>query len=233
MESFYVYVYLNPLKPGKYEYGRFYFDFEPFYIGKGSHGRIDYHIYEALRIGKKSGKKAWETKKVHTIRKIDDFGLEPIRYKIYDNLTEFSAFRFEKYFIQLIGRSDLNKGPLTNLTDGGDGIANVKWTEERRINMSNLMKLQKPNYGNLGNVYSKETKDKISKANKGKIRTNEQKALISKSTQLAMKNRIEVAVFDLEGNFIIKYPSIRSFKLEKKLYDRTKYVFKNQKFDEN
>jgi hypothetical protein len=95
--------------------------------------------------------------------------------------------------------------------------------------MSNLMKNQKPNYGNLGNKYSQETKDKISKANTGKFRTKEQKELISNSTRLAMKNRIEVNVFDMDKNLIKNYPSIRAFNIEKNLYDKNQYLFEKTK----
>jgi hypothetical protein len=199
------------------------------YIGKGSGERIDYHIYEALCVGKRSGKKSWSTKKVHIIRKINDFGLEPIRYKLYENITEYTAFRLERFFIKLIGRSDNKLGPLCNLTDGGEGSSGSKWTDERKNYMSKLMSNQKPNYGNLGNKYTQETKDKIGNSNRGKRRTEEQKLLISNNTRLSMKNRIEVNVLDLEGNLVKNFPSIRSFLLEKNRYDKKLHVFEKIK----
>lgn len=42
--KFYVYVYLDPRKPGKYKYGEYEFDYEPFYVGKGTGRRIRNHF---------------------------------------------------------------------------------------------------------------------------------------------------------------------------------------------
>lgn len=64
MKDFYVYVYLNPLKPGNFIYGNFTFAHEPFYVGKGALDRIDFHMYEAEH---KQNKHSY---KVHTIRQI-------------------------------------------------------------------------------------------------------------------------------------------------------------------
>ena len=47
MEEFYVYIYLDPRKPGKYTYEDLCFLYEPFYIGKGKNNRIDGHLYES------------------------------------------------------------------------------------------------------------------------------------------------------------------------------------------
>ena len=47
---------------------------------------------------------------------------DPIRLKLYENITIESAKRLEKYLIKLIGRKDLNKGSLANLTNGAEGF---------------------------------------------------------------------------------------------------------------
>ena len=41
---FYVYVYLDPRKPGDYIYGEYHFDYEPFYVGKGRYNRLYIHL---------------------------------------------------------------------------------------------------------------------------------------------------------------------------------------------
>ena len=44
---FYVYAYLDPRKPGIYTYGEYTFDYEPFYIGKGTGSRLYRHLWES------------------------------------------------------------------------------------------------------------------------------------------------------------------------------------------
>jgi len=135
--NYYVYVYLDPLKPKEYNFGKFHFDYEPFYIGLGKNERIHDHI-------KKFKLKEHKTAKQYKIIKILESGQEPIRYKLYENLTEYSAKRLEIYLIKLIGRRDLKLGTLTNLTDGGDGCFNVIHTlEQRDVNRQRLLKMWK------------------------------------------------------------------------------------------
>jgi len=44
MLKFYVYIYLDPQKPGNFSYGPYHFDFEPFYVGKGFGDRYLKHL---------------------------------------------------------------------------------------------------------------------------------------------------------------------------------------------
>jgi hypothetical protein len=143
---FYVYAYLDPRKPGKYVYGDYSFDFEPFYIGKGTGYRKNGHLKESSL--KENSYKNNKIKKI--IKETNDV---PVILMLQSEITEQNALSLEKKFVALIGRSDLHKGPLTNLTDAGDGPSN----------------------------YSQETKNKISKSNTGKKASIETKFKLSES----------------------------------------------------
>lgn len=51
---------------------------------------------------------------------------------IRDNLTEAEAFATEIALIKAIGRLCLGTGPLTNMTEGGEGAAGLTWSKESR-----------------------------------------------------------------------------------------------------
>ena len=110
---FYVYVYLDPRKPGNYTYGDYHFDYEPFYVGKGSGNRFENHL---------NGNDVNEHFD-RTIKKIQRVcGCNPIIVKYQDILLEQDSFDLEIKMIATIGRHDLKRGPLCNHTNGGDGL---------------------------------------------------------------------------------------------------------------
>lgn len=72
--------------------------------------------------------------KVYKIRKILNDNKMP-KIEIYkQGLTKSQACQIEEKLIEKIGRSDQNKGPLTNLTKGGDG--NRDWSLDARMALS-------------------------------------------------------------------------------------------------
>jgi len=114
--KYYVYIYLDPRKPGRYTYGNFVtFFYEPFYVGKGTGDRWRYHLQ------KKSMERCTNKHKNNTIRAImQHFDIRDYIIKTSSNLVEFTAlYCYEPFLISLIGRT-INGGPLTNSTDGGD-----------------------------------------------------------------------------------------------------------------
>ena len=162
---FYVYVYLDPRKPGHYVYGEYEFDYEPFYIGKGSNGRLYDHLYKRKRNIKHNR---------HFYNKISKIQREccvdPIIVKVKEIITEEISLDLEIAMITTIGRYDLKKGPLCNLTDGGEGVSGKIVTEETRKKLSEI---------NKGLIVSEETKKKISMSKKGHIVTEETRRKIS------------------------------------------------------
>ena len=126
-DTCYVYVLLDPRKPGKFSYGNYSFKYEPFYVGKGSRNRYAHHINARSWIYNKF--------KGRVIQKILSEGLQPL-VRRRNCSSEIEAFALEIKLISLIGRRDLGLGPLTNLTDGGDGVAGRLASRQLRKKLS-------------------------------------------------------------------------------------------------
>lgn len=179
---FYVYAYLDPRKPGQFSFQGENFDFEPFYIGMGKGNRSKAHLKsDSLNSGInpiKNGK----------IKHILNGGLSPIIIKLRENLTKSQAMDLEKYYIAKIGRLNLGKGPLSNLTDGGESTAGMIHSEATKQLFSQQRKGKKKTKAQMstpqhqkGRKLTKEHRNKISEAQKGKRRlTNEQYIEIAK-----------------------------------------------------
>ena len=124
MNNFYVYAYCDPDRNIKYVTDVFTFDYEPFYIGLGSLNRINEH----LLIAKKGNYK--NLFRYNKIRKLLENNKEPIIIKIIDEISREKSAEIEISLIKQIGtRVDIDgvkRGPLTNLTLGGDGIVAFK-----------------------------------------------------------------------------------------------------------
>lgn len=113
---YYVYALLDTRKPGKHKYGRYVFDYEPFYIGKGKGRRCHKH-FESASTSDDSFKNRVINKIVQQTGSLPDLVIKK------DNMAEADAFALEIKLIKLIGRRDKKLGPLVNLTDGGDGTS--------------------------------------------------------------------------------------------------------------
>lgn len=159
--NFYVYVYLDSRKPGRFEYSNFCFLYQPFYVGKGSGRRCNYHLNEA----KNKNSKLINKSNINKIKSILKDGFEPFIEKIYINISENEAYLKEVELISEIGRKDLKNGPLTNLTSGGDGTSGYVFTDEDKIKMSNAQK--NGNHYLKLNGHSEESKKKLSKSKIG------------------------------------------------------------------
>jgi len=160
MSIFYIYALTDPNKPGNFKYNEYIFNFEPFYIGYGQDNRMFKHLYEYEM--KKNPLKGNKIKKIlKTFNKI--IFKKYYIIKIKDNLTEYEAKNIETKMIKTIGRIDLGTGPLTNLTDGGEGTNGIICSDETK---------RKIRDAHIGKKFSDEHKQKISKAVSGKSNYN-------------------------------------------------------------
>ncbi len=221
--NYYIYVYLDPRKCGKYKYKEFIFNNEPIYIGYGKYNRMYMHLIQA-----KQNKCYGNRLKFNKIKKILYENKEPIIIKLKDNLTINEARYFEKNLISEIGRIDLETGPLTNLTDGGEGLSNPsietreKLARGQRGLKHSLQRIKKNKKWRIDNIekfsgnnhwahrlgIKKETKDKISKTLQGNIPWNKGKNL-SKSTikKISKKSKESIKlqkINKINGRFIKK-----------------------------
>lgn len=153
-ESFYVYAYLDPRKPGRYEYDDVVFDFLPLYIGKGKGDRIFAHLRNTGNLN------------LHLKRKIakivEQVASGPVILKVRDGLSEDDAFALERRLIARIGKHP--NGPLVNIADGGQGPSGAKASEETRRKLSQAL---------TGRPVSEETRERLRRANTGKRHSEE------------------------------------------------------------
>jgi len=224
----YVYIYLDTRKPGNFIYDDMLFNFEPFYVGQGKNNRC----YEGLKYGGSLYKK-------RKIQKIIKDGYKPEVIILHKNLEFEMAIKLEIEIILKIGRKDLNKGPLVNLTDGGEGTLNMsiesqekkskklkgrKHTEETK----EKIKLSRKTYFDAGNTtwnkgkpWSDEMKRKLTnKSNTGKkfSKTHKDKMSNNAKNQILEGRSIiklrPILQYTMNDEFIKEYESIISASLE-------------------
>lgn len=98
---------------------------EPFYVGKGQGRRHRDHLYRKDK-----------SHMTHRIQKMLALGITPV-IEVIRALDQEHAKFLEVCLIACIGRADLGKGPLLNLTDGGDGQSvGFRHSAETRAKMS-------------------------------------------------------------------------------------------------
>lgn len=120
MSRHYVYVLLDPRKPGDYRYGKYRFKYEPFYVGKGCGGRCNVHWRQFIsnvdnpEYVHNASNPLKYTRFLHMLAD----SVEPIVTIKHRYENEDDAFDKEVELISLIKRVRYG-GPLLNLSIGG------------------------------------------------------------------------------------------------------------------
>ena len=151
---FYVYVYRDP-RPTKNN--------QPVYVGKGTGDRDLSHWSRG------SHNKPFQDFIAH----LKVRGLVAPCERVLETDIEAEAFAKEIELIALYGRRDLKRGPLFNLTDGGEGASGAIRTDEAKefLRIDSLDKWQRPEY-----------RAKVVEAQKAAQSTPEARALKSKNS---------------------------------------------------
>ena len=215
---FYVYVYLDPRKPGYYVYGNYIFEYEPFYVGKGCNGRMYAHLQNG---NQKLGKNKHFTNKINKIRRVT--GSDPFIIKVNEGITEDISFELERELICVIGRHDEKLGPLCNHTDGGEGNKGRIVNEETRKKLSKAQK---------GKIVSKETLQKMSRShgitdevlNKAKFLIDEGMPIHKIAEIVSITHKTLLKHF--KNDFTKRLQERKKLTQEKKEYKKTKHKSK-------
>ncbi len=165
-KEYYVYIYLDPRKSGTYIYGKYDFDHQPIYVGKGKRKRAYY----------------FERRNFLLRAKLEKFE-KPIVFILGEKLTEQEAFSIEKDAISSIGLLFYNKGPLCNLTTGGEGPSGASRSKETREKISKALK------GIKRKPITEETRSKLKKFQKGRARSKEYRIRISEGVKRSWEKR--------------------------------------------
>lgn len=121
------------------------------------------------------------------------------------NLTDVGALALERRMIRWWGRKDNNTGILINRTDGGDGAAGAKFSEEHKLKIANshcgkrmwtdeqrqAIGLRKK--GKCGKPHTEDTKRRIAEARRGTKRSQETKDELSRPCTEEAKKKISAA----------------------------------------
>lgn len=208
----YVYIYLDPRKPGIWIYNEYEFSHEPFYVGRGVGNRYRIHLYRAKQ------KTGLVTKRnLNRIRGILYEGMEPIIEFIKEDISYEESVELEIHAISTMGRKDLNKGPLLNLTDGGEGPNGYVFTEEVKQRIREKVtgdlspvkgrkrtpeEVKRISEKQIGKYVSDETRRKLSEGHKDP-------EIIAKSMRRKIRSVLEIIV---EQELELKEETYRSCK---------------------
>lgn len=228
---------MDSSKPGKYVYDNYIFEYEPFYVGKGTGDRIKNTLYDKSPF------------KRNKINKLISNDIEIISLILVDNISNEESILIEKSLINLIGRRNLNEGTLVNMTDGGDGRLNSKHSKETIGKISNNRKgkgigwkhkketlkimSDKQNGKNNGfynHTHSDDTKSDQSKRVSGENHPMYNKKHSEETISLMKEKRMNlsnekikeacqkfnkpVLMYDLDLNFIREFESVRDTSVE-------------------
>ena len=127
MNIFYTYGYLDPDTCGPKYYGKGY-DATPW----GGEDRKFHHLTLAQLPNLDAQKYRYNPHLINWIRVLLREGKTPRIIIVQDDLSEKEALELEHSMITKTGRWDQKKGPLYNLTDGGEGASGLIVTAEMR-----------------------------------------------------------------------------------------------------
>jgi hypothetical protein len=240
MDIFYNYIYLDPRKPGKYEYNDICFLYEPIYVGKGKNKRKNNHI-TYYKTNRKSRINSILYNKLDKIFKLN---LNPFIIEINQNTNESIVYDLESILIKEIGTIDgetIKRGTLCNFcidnrppNHAGKTYEEIYGVEKAKIQRKLRNKLQKDAGGYFkGKKHTTETLKLLSKLQSGKgnarygvevtqeIRNKIGKANKGKKSKRALNYIFTSSlngVYNVKGNDIIDF--CKKYNISKSTLDK-------------
>jgi hypothetical protein len=173
----------------------------PFYIGKGTGDRWNYHERDARNNNQHCHE---NPHKINIIRKMFENGWTEVpKIKIANHLSHAKACEYEVEWIAALGRWP--GGLLVNMTNGGEGAPGMKHSQATldkrsaalRGRKRSTMHCEKLAMANLGKKASEVTREKMSAAHRGKRRSPEHCANLSRAllgNSPTLETRVKLSV---------------------------------------